>query len=117
MQYKTYLLKSGYSEESTDKKFINFATRNNRKNIMKNKKKKKKEIVRKYRFVTEFEVSFPDKRKGFQKFEHIIKEDEVLIEVFSEGVRHFQICQKRGFKNIKKFLAASSTKLKLEEHK
>ena len=53
----------------------------------------------KYRFLTEFEPSFPDTRKGFQKFEYIIKEDEVLKELFPKGVRHFQICQKRGFKN------------------
>ena len=35
----------------------------------------------KYRFVTDFEPSFPDIRKGFQKFEQIIKEDEVLKEI------------------------------------
>ena len=72
--------------------------------------------MHKYRFVTEFEPSFPDIRKGFQKFEHIIKEDEILKEIFPKGVTHFQICRKRGFKNIKEILARSSTKLKLEEH-
>ena len=74
LQYKAYLLISGYSEENIDKKFINFVIHDKKKNILKNNNKKKKETMRKYRFVTEFEPSFPDIRKGFQKFEHIVKE-------------------------------------------
>ena len=35
IQYKAFLLKSGYDEDLIDKKFINYEIRNKRKNILK----------------------------------------------------------------------------------
>ena len=110
--YKAYLLKSGYPEE----KFIKFALSNKRKNILQNKRKQKKSSIRKYRFVTEFEPTFPDIRKGLRTFERIIKEDEVLSKVFPKGAKHFQVSEKGGSKNIKELPAPSSVILSSEEH-
>ena len=42
--YKAYLLKSGYPEENIDKKFIEFALSNKRKNILQNKRKQKSHL-------------------------------------------------------------------------
>ena len=72
--------------------------------------------MRKYRFVTEVEPTFPDIRKGLGKFERIIKKDEVLSKVFPKGAKHFQVSEKRGSKNIKELLAPSSVILPSEEH-
>ena len=80
----------------------------------KDKRKQKKSSVRKYRFVTEFEPTFPDIRKGIRKFQPI-KEDEVLSKVFPKGAKHFQVLEKRGY-NIKELLAPSSVILPSEEH-
>ena len=114
--YKAYLLKSGHPDENTDQKFIKFALSNKSKNILQNKRKQKKSSVRKYRFITEFEPTFPDIRKGLPKFERIIKEDEVLSKVFPNGAKHFQVSEKRGSKNNKELLAPSSVILSSEEH-
>ena len=40
-EYKRYLLKSGYSEELIDEKFINFAVKVKRKEVLEKKKRKK----------------------------------------------------------------------------
>ena len=37
----------------------------------------------KYRFVTKYEPSFPDIRKAFRKFDHILKNDEKNEKSFS----------------------------------
>ena len=61
IEYKAYLIKSGYDEKHMDKKLINFAVRYKRKNILENKiKKKRKSPMKKYHFVTNFEPTFPD---------------------------------------------------------
>ena len=45
-----------------------------------NGKKKQQKTFQKYRFVTytEHEPSFPDIRKAFRKFDHILKNDEKM---------------------------------------
>ena len=57
IQYKAFLLKSGYDEDLIDKKFINYVIKNKRKNILKinHERKGRKKEIRKYRFVTDFE--------------------------------------------------------------
>ena len=68
IEYKAYLIKSGYDEKNVDKKLINFAVRYKRKDILENKiKKKRKSPMKKYRFVTNFEPTFPDIKTGFKK--------------------------------------------------
>ena len=78
------MLKSGYDEDLIDKKFINYAIKNKKKNILKrnhDREGRKKEI-RKYRFVTDFEPSFPSIKTAFKKFKNIIEKDEELQPIF-----------------------------------
>ena len=88
MQYKAYLLKSGFNEEDINRKFIDFTIKKKRKKVLQNdcNKDKKKPPMRKYRFTTDFEPSFPDIRKAFTKFKNIIEDDDELKEVFPHGV-------------------------------
>ena len=65
----------------------------------------KRSSIRKYRFVTEFEPTFPDIRKGLRKFDGIIKEGEVLSKGFPKGAKHLKVSEKRGSKNIKELLS------------
>ena len=112
VEYKAYLLKSGYNEQNINEKFINLAVKKKRSHILKdNGKKKQQKTFQKYRFVTEYEPSFPDIRKAFWKFDHILKNDEKMKKVFPYGVKHFQISEKRGTKNIKEILAPSTVNL------
>ena len=73
--------------------------------------KKQQKTFQKYRFVTEYEPSFPDIRKAFRKFDHILKNDEKMKKVFPYGAKHFQVFEKRGTKNIKEILAPSTVNL------
>ena len=110
IEYKAYLIKSGYDEKNVDKKLINFAVRYKRKNILENKiKKKRKSPMKKYHFVTNFEPTFPDIKTGLKKFKQIIEDDEELKKIFPHGIKHFQVSEKRGSKNIKEILAPSNT--------
>ena len=80
-----------------DKKFINFAVRYKRKDILENKiKKKRKTPMKKYHFVTNFEPTFPDIKTRLKKFKHIIEDDEELRKIFPHGIEHFQVLEKRG---------------------
>ena len=45
-------------------------------------------------------------------FKSIIEEDEELQEVFPKGIKHFQISERRGAKNIKELLAPPNIKFK-----
>ena len=65
--------------------------------------------MKKYCFVTNFEPTFPDIKTGFKKFKHIIEDDEELKKIFPHGIKHFQVSEKRGSKNIKEILAPSNT--------
>ena len=79
---------------------------------MKNEdKKKRKRSINKFRFVADYEPSFPDKRKAFRKFGHILENNEGMKQVFPYGVKHFQVSEKRSSKNIKEILAPSTVSL------
>ena len=98
IEYKAYLIKSGYDENNVDKKLINFTVRYKRKNILENKiKKKRKSPMKEYRSVTNFESTFPDIKSRLKKFKHIIEDDEELKKIFSHGIKHFQVSEE-GFK-------------------
>ena len=111
IQYKAFLLKSG---DLIDKKFINYAIKNKRKSILKrnHERKERKKEIRKYRFVTDFEPSFPSIKTAFKKFKNIIEEDEELQQIFPKGIKHFQVLQQRGSKNIKEMLAPSTANIR-----
>ena len=44
-----------------------------------------------------------------KKFKHIIEDEEELKKIFPYGIKHFQVSEKRGSKNIKEILAPSNT--------
>ena len=111
-KYKAYLLKFGYDEKLIDKRFINCAVRVKRKDLLKKRKQKRTNDIEKYRMITDYEPTFPDIWKGFKMFKSIIEEDEELQEVFPKGIKHFQISERRGAKNIKELLAPSNIKFK-----
>ena len=46
---------------------------------------------------------------GFKNFKHIIEDDEELKKIFPHGIKHFQVSEKRGSKNIKEILVPSNT--------
>ena len=56
----------------------------------------------KYRFVTEYEPSFPDIRKAFRKFDHILKNDEKMKKVFPMVRSIFKYLKKEGPKTSRK---------------
>ena len=70
-------------------------------------KKKRKRSINEYRFVMDYERSFPDIRKAFKKFGHLLENDKEMKQVFPYGVKHFQVSEKRSSKNIKEILAPS----------
>ena len=97
IDYKAYLMKSGYEEELVDEKFSSHVVTTKRKDLLRNKKRKKqRNKITKYRMVTDYEPTFPDIRKAFRKFKHIIEDDEELNEIFPNGVSHFQVSERRG---------------------
>ena len=65
--------------------------------------------MKKYCLVTNFEPTFPDIKTGFKKFKHIIEDDEELKKIFPHGIKHFQVSEKRGSKNVKEILSPSNT--------
>ena len=74
IEYKAYLIKSGYDEKNVDKKLINFAVRYKRKDILENKiKKKRKSPMKMYCFVTNFEPTFPDIKTRFKNLSTSLK--------------------------------------------
>lgn len=112
IEYKAYLVKSGYNEEHVNKTFINYAIKKKRKHVLKPEcKNKRKKSIDEYRFITDHEPSFPDINKAFRKFKSIIEEDDKLKEVFPKGIKHFKVCERRGSKNIKEILAPSTVTL------
>ena len=79
---------------------------------MKNEdKKKRKRSIDKYDFVMDYEPSFPNIRKAFKKFGHILENVEEMKEVFTYGVKHFQVSEKRNSKNIREILTPSTVTL------
>ena len=71
IEYKAYMLTSGYDEELIDDRFITHAIKTKRKDLLQNRKRKKQRQVEKYRMVTNYEPTFPDIRKAFSKFRNI----------------------------------------------
>ena len=90
IQYKAYLLHSGYDEETIDKHFIRVAKMGrkstlktgNRRNRNRNRNKKR----RVYNFITSWDPMFSNIGKAIKRFAKILKEDEDCREVFQKGV-------------------------------
>ena len=97
IQHKAYLFKkSGHSEELVDKQFISCALRVKRKKLLEKKREKSDGIV-KYQMVTDIFFNWHSRhQERFQKVStySMIKDDEELNKVFSEGVKHFWLSEK-----------------------
>ena len=103
---------SGYKEVYIDRKFIPFAVKKKRNKLLRssiddNNKKNDHREIKKYRMVTDYEPTFPDIRVAFRKFKSILEDDEELKEIFPKCIKHLQVSERRGAKNIKEILAPS----------
>ena len=104
VEYKAYLMKSGHSSDNIDKLFCQKSLVK-RSETLKRKDKIQPRKEKRY-FVTEFEPSFPDIKAVWRKYDHILKNDPELKEIFPNGVKNFQLVYKRGGKNIKELIAS-----------
>ena len=104
IQYKAYLMHSGYDEEAIDKQFIKVA-KMKRKETLESKPRKNRfrPKQRKYNFVTTWDPMFPDIGRAIRKFVPLLAEDEEFNKLFPKG--SFRMAYKRGHKNLKEVLA------------
>ena len=58
--------------------------------------------------VVDYEPTFPDVCVASCKFRSIIEDDDELNKVFPEGIKHLQVSEWRGAKNLKEILAPSA---------
>ena len=105
IEYKAYLMKSGYEEEYIDKIFVTSdLLRPSGERINKERSKQ----IRKYRMVVDYEPTFSDIHTAFRKFRSIMEEDEELKVIFPKGIKHLQVSERRSTKNIKEILELST---------
>ena len=107
IQYKAYLMPSGYDEEAIDKQFIKVA-KMKRKETLESKPRKNRfrPKQRKYNFVTTWDTMFPDIGRVIRKFVPLLAENEECNKLFPKG--SFRMAYKRGRKNLKEILAPST---------
>ena len=58
--------------------------------------------------VVDYEPTFPDVGVAFRKFRSIIEDGDELKKVFPKGIKHFQVSERKGTKNLKEILALSA---------
>ena len=104
INYKAYLLNSGYEARHIDRSFIKVA-KMKRNTTLRPKKAMCNQGAKKLNFVTTFDPSFPDIAKVIRKFSNILSDDEECEKVFPEG--SFRVVYRRGHKNLKELLAPS----------
>ena len=107
IQYKAYLVHSGYDEEAIDKQFIKVA-KMKRKETLESKPKKNRfgPKQRKYNFATTWDPMFSDIGRAIRKLVPLFAEDEECNKLFPKG--SFRMAYKRGHKNLKEILAPST---------
>ena len=106
IEYKAYLLQSGYKNDDIDQQFVK-GMKMERRNLLTRKKDKKSQqnIIR---FITPYEPSFPDVYTIMNKHARFIKNDPILQKVFPRGVKDFRVTYRRESKNIKERITPSS---------
>ena len=57
--------------------------------------------------VVDYEPTFSDVLAAFCKFRSVIEDDDELKKVFPKGIKHLQVSERRGAKNLKEILAPS----------
>ena len=72
-----------------------------------NNRKSDHREIKKYRLVIDYEPTFPDIRVAFWKFKSRLEDDEELKEIFPKGIKHLQVSERRGARNMKEILAPS----------
>ena len=112
IEYKAYLMKSGYKEVHIDQKFIPFAVKKKRNKLLRpstddNNRKSDHREIKKCKMIIDYEPTFPDIRVAFRKFKSRLEDDEELKEIFPKGIKHLQVSERRGAKNMKEILAPS----------
>ena len=102
INYKAYLLNSGYEAGHIDRSFIKVA-KMKRNTTLRPKTAMCSLGAKKLNFVMTFDPSFPDIAKVIRKFSNILSDDEECKKVFPEG--SFRVVYRRGHKNLKELLA------------
>ena len=93
INYKAYLLNSGYEARHIDRSFIKVA-KMKRNRILRPKRAMCNQRAKKLNFVMTFGPSFPDIAKVIGKFSNILSDDEECKKVFPEGL--FRVVYRRG---------------------
>ena len=106
IEYKAYLLKSGYENDLIDTVFIKGMKRK-RTDLFVGKKKRQSNPYD-VRFITDYEESFPNAHKIFKKYSYLLKNDNALRNVFPLAHKNLKTVYKRGSKNMKELLAPSA---------
>ena len=106
IQYKAYLMHSGYDDEAIDTQFIKVA-KMKRKETLESKpsKNRVRPKQRKYNFVTTWDPMFPDIGRAIREFVPLLAEDEECNKLSPKG--SFRMAYKPGHKNLKEILAPS----------
>ena len=97
INYKTYLLNSGYEARHIDRSFTKVAEMK-RNTTLRPKRAMCNQRAKKLNFVTTFDPSFPNIAKAIRKFSNILSDDEECKKVFPEG--SFRVVYTRGHKNF-----------------
>ena len=104
INYKAYVLNSGYEARHIDRSFIKVA-KMKRNTTLRPKRAMCNQAAKKLNFVMTFDPSFPDIAKVIRKFSNILSDDEECKKIFPEG--SFRVVYRRGHKNLKELLAPS----------
>ena len=102
-EYKGYMIISGYEEKVIDKEFGNLAHLSRKDVLYKKKRENRKKDARTYRFVTAYELAFPDIKIVFMKHQHILKDDAELSKVFQMELRISKYQKEEKLRILKKF--------------
>ena len=106
VEYKGYLLDSGYNSQKIDKQFLKVA-QIHRKKLLEGRQSKRQtrqeETDLKINFVVSHDPTFPDIRKAINRHYHILEGDEQCARLFPKGT--FRVCSRRGNWNLKEWIA------------
>ena len=115
VEYKSYLLKSGYDDKEIDDQFAKILKFKRNTILYKERKKKKQKDKTRIRFITDYEPAFPSINGVIKSMEDKIKNSPLLSRMLPEGAKNVQVSMRRGGKNIKEILA--TTKLNCREER
>ena len=104
VEYKGYLLDSGYNSQKIDKQFLKVAQIPRLLEGWQSKRQTRQEETGiKVNFVVSHDPTFPDIREAINRHYHILKGDEQCARLFPKGM--FRVCSRRGNRNLKECIA------------